>query len=494
MKSRWVWLLFVLVILVPGGVFFGCSDDGLVAGDEEGILRKSSLDDRTSEVGEPFFGDLDEVFKRGYLRVLVAPSRTNFFFDKKDLRGFDVEFMRSFCNHLNRGRKRAERVRLLFVPRPYGDLLPSLVAGIGDVAIGGMTVMPSREKETVFSDPYLTGVEEVVVHNRSVEDIERIEDLAGRMVTVRADSSYEVHLEQLGEDFRQRGLAGPVVRNIGSSLATEDVLEMVNAGILEISVADRHLADAWAAVMPDLIVRHDLVIHKGGALAVAVRPADPMLLEAVNRFIGENKKGSLLGNVLFARYFEKRTWLKNPNAAIEDIMAERIAELFRQYADRYGFDWLDIAAQAYRESRFDQSKVSGAGAVGIMQIRPSTAADSNVGITGIDDLENNIHAGVKYLAFVRDRYFSDTEISDRVNFAMAAYNAGPRRIVAARKIASEEGLDPDRWFHNVELVVARTVGREPVEYVRDIHAYAFALRLGYNEGVTRELERRSVRH
>lgn len=450
--------------------------------------------DRPKEAAEAVFGDLDAILDRGFLRVLVAPSRTNFFFDQKEFRGFDVEMMQAFRDDLNRGRKKSGKLQLIFVPRPFGDLLPSLQDGVGDVAIGGMTILPSRTGPTVFSDPYFKEVEEVVVHHRAVSGLAALEDLEGRTVTLRSDTSYEEHLEEIVEDFQKRGLEPPTVRTVGDYLATEDILEMVNAGIFDVTVADRYLAEAWAGVMPDLVVRSDLVIGRGEGLAMAVRASDSELLSALNQFIGKNRKGSLLGNMLFTRYFEKATWLKNPAADLEERGNGPEAGFFREYAPRYGFDWLMIAAQAYRESRFDQSKRSRAGAVGIMQIKPSTAADPNVGIGDVEVLENNIHAGVKYLAFVRDRYFSDEGISpdDRMGFALAAYNAGPRRVVNARNLASEQGLDPNQWFDHVELVVAQKVGLEPIQYVRDIHAYSIALRMAYDEGLKRELDRESI--
>ena len=438
-------------------------------------------------------GDLDGILDRRFVRVLVAPSRTNFFFDRKDLRGFDVEWMAAFEKQLNAGRKRSERVKVIWVPKPFGAMLPALKAGLGDIAIGGMTVLPSRELGVVFSDPYMTGVDEVIVHHRRVEGIKSLDDLEGRTITLRTHSSYEVHLREVGVGFSKRGLKPPSVRTIGTRLATEDILEMVNAGIVDLTVADRHLAESWAQVMPNLVVRTDLEISAGGALAVAVRIGNPQLLESLNRFIRSNKKGTLLGNMLFTRYFNKSQWLRDPSADVKDATLEEIV-LLRKYATLYDFDWLDLTAQAYRESKLDHGKRSRAGAIGIMQIKASTAADPNVGIKNIEILENNIHAGVKYLAFVRDRYFSDSGISatNRLNFSLAAYNAGPRRIVGARQTAADQGLDPNQWFDNVELVVAQTVGREPVDYVRDIRAYVIALGL-YEENLMRDLDRESVK-
>ncbi len=445
------------------------------------------------KVRAPWTGDLEGMLDRGLIRVLVSPSRTNFFFDRKDLRGFDVEWMGAFEKKLNADRKWSERVRIVWVPKPFGALLPELKAGRGDIAIGGMTVLPSREQGIVFSDPYMTGVDEVIVHHRRVEGLKNLDDLAGRTITLRTHSSYEVHLKEISEAFPRRGLKPPVIRTIGTRLATEDILEMVNAGIVDLTVADRHLVESWAKVMPNLVIRTDLTISSGGTLAVAVRTGNPQLLESLNRFIRSNKKGTLLGNMLFTRYFNKSRWLKDPSAAIEGATHEMV-ELFQKYATLYEFDWMDLVAQAFRESRLDNGKRSRAGAVGIMQIKPSTAADPNVGMKNIETLENNIHAGVKYLAFVRDRYFSDSGISasSRLNFSLAAYNAGPRRVVSARKEAADRGLDPNQWFDNVELVVAQTVGREPVDYVRDIRAYVIALGL-YEENLKRDLDRESVK-
>jgi membrane-bound lytic murein transglycosylase MltF len=153
---------------------------------------------------------------------------------------------------------------------------------------------------------------------------------------------------------------------------------------------------------------------------------------------------------------------------------------FRKYGDQYDFPYLLVAAQAYQESQIDQTKRSSAGAVGVMQIKPSTAADNPINITGVDkSAEKNIHAGVKYLRFIADRYFSD-EPMDQVTkglFAVASYNAGPARVAGLRKKARGMGLDPNKWFGNVEIVAAREIGRETVTYVSNIYKYYVTFRL-----------------
>jgi membrane-bound lytic murein transglycosylase MltF len=160
----------------------------------------------------------------------------------------------------------------------------------------------------------------------------------------------------------------------------------------------------------------------------------------------------------------------------------------------YGFDWEALAAVGYQESRLQQSTRSRAGAVGIMQLRPSTAADKNVGITPIDTVENNIHAGTKYLAFLRDRYFSDPAIPDeaRFDFTLAAYNAGPARIAGLRREAAEKGYDPHLWYFNVETIAAARIGAETVTYVSNVNKYYLAYSSFVRERMQRDLQRRSL--
>ncbi len=115
----------------------------------------------------------------------------------------------------------------------------------------------------------------------------------------------------------------------------------------------------------------------------------------------------------------------------------------------------------------------------MMQILPSTAKDKNVGIPEIDKIEPNIHAGTKYLRFVADRYFSDPGIEpfNQMLLSFAAYNAGPARISELRREAEKMNLDPNVWFKNVEVVAAKRIGRETVQYVSNIFKYYVAYHL-----------------
>jgi membrane-bound lytic murein transglycosylase MltF len=219
-------------------------------------------------------------------------------------------------------------------------------------------------------------------------------------------------------------------------------------------------------------------VRTGGEIAWAFRQDSPKLKAVVNEFVKDHKKGTLMGNILLKRYLRDNKYVKNSTTQKEMDRFRSMVTLFEKYADQYDFDYLMVGAQAYQESGLDQSKRSPAGAVGVMQLLPATAADPNVGIADIEKLDKNIHAGTKYLRFIVDRYFKDEQMDDvnKMLFAFASYNAGPARVSGLRDKAAKMGLDPNVWFHNVEVVAAKEIGRETVQYVSNIYKYYIVYR------------------
>jgi membrane-bound lytic murein transglycosylase MltF len=417
------------------------------------------------------------MIERGYIRALVVRSKTHYFLDGGTQRGVTYEELKEFESFLNKSLgRRTLPVHVVILPVERGELIPALIGGRGDVAVANLTITEERGRQVGFSDPTLRGVSEVVVTGPKAPRLVDLDSLAGKVIHARPSSSYWESLQVVNVDLRRRGLAPIELEPAAEYLEDEDLLELVNAGVLPMAVVDTHKAKFWAQVLSDIVVREDLAIRTGGDIAWAFRKESPQLAEVVNAFIKGHKKGTLFGNVVFKRYLSDLDWVVHPDSDRGD---ERFAEtigLFRTYGERFGFDSYLLAAVGYQESHLDQSKRSRAGAVGVMQIKPSTAADPNVGVSDIDVLENNIHAGAKYLAFIRDRYFSGPELDpfDRVMFTLAAYNAGPARIRKLRAEAAESGLDPNRWYQNVEVVAARRIGRETVRYVSNITKYWIA--------------------
>ena len=428
---------------------------------------------------KPFTGDLPEMKQRRMIRALVVFGPTDFFFVKGRPSGLQVDLLREYEKFINRGiRNEAKKIHLVFVPVPFGKLLPWLREGRGDIAAHFLTETPERVKTLRFASGRRMKVAELIVANKDIPLPDSLEGLAGRTLRVLPGSSYFEHLEKLNRQFVKKGLPPMDIQPADPRLNTEDILEMVNAGVIGMTVVDDYKARLWAQALPNIRVSEKLAINRDGFVGWAVRKNNPELARSLQEFSKKVRKGSLLGNMLIKRYYKNTRWIKNPARERARKKFEQLLALFRKYGDQYGFDALALAAQGYQESELDQSRRSHRGAVGIMQLLPSTAADKNVGIPDISTEENNIHAGARYLAFLRDRYFSDPAISteDRMAFSWAAYNAGPAKVRKMRRLAEKMGLDPNRWFGNVEIAAAKIVGRETVRYVANIYKYYVAYR------------------
>ncbi len=458
-------LFIILALLSP----LGATQQETVEEIEAAMLGRP-LDIRTD--------DLDKILEGRVIRVLVTYNRTNLFLRKGALHGFEYELLKEYEKALNKGRSRKEfRTTMIFLPVSRDQLIPFLKEGKGDIAAASLTGTEARQKEVSFSEPYLTKVSEILVLNKSVKGIASIEDLAGRKVYVMKGSSYEEHLGDLNKRFEQEGKPLIDIVGLGHHLETEDILELVNSGAADVTVTDEYLAELWSNVLPDIVLRKELAIKTGNSIGWYVRKNNPKLLADITAFLKKNRKGSLLGNILFKRYYQNEEWIKNPLSAQANTQMAQFSSLFRKYGEKYNFDPLILAAVAFQESGFDPKRRSRAGAVGLMQVRPQTA--QAVGVSDPHKVENNIHAATKYLDLIRKKYFSDPEISPaaRVDFALAAYNAGPTRVSKMRRKAASEGYDPNLWFGNVEMLVRKDVGREPIKYVMNVNKYYVAFKL-----------------
>lgn len=422
--------------------------------------------------------DVDHIHKNRVLRVLISPSKTNFIIHGDQPRGFEYEMLKEYEKHINRDKTRRDlHMTLLFIPVESQNLVARLAAGEGDIAAGMLTITPERSQKVAFTDPYLSDVNQVVVGNRGQAPINSDTDLAGRTFYVRRNSAYVSALKRFNQKLSAKNLRPVEIVEV-DYLETEDILDLIQAGGPQLTVADDYLADIWAQVMPQLKPYPDLVLDQGGHIGWAVQLQDEALRADLNQFIAKHRKGTIIGNVLFQRYFADKQWISNPFEKIQEQDMQRYTRLFKKYGAQYDLDWRMIAALAYQESRFDHSMVSRRGAVGLMQIKASTAADPNVGIDDIQDVEGNVHAGVRYLAWIRGRYFDDEAIAApvQVDFAMAAYNAGPARIQKLRRKAAKMGYDPNVWYGNVEKAALTSIGQEPVNYVVNIAKYYLMFR------------------
>ncbi len=451
-----------------------------------------TLEDLESQLGlkviaRPWTGDLPGMMERRMIRVLTVYGLGRYYYQDGREQGFAVESMKGFEEAINKDRKSFERVYVVFIPVSREQLIPGLLEGRGDIAVAGLTITPDRLEQVDFSNPLSSSVKEIMITGPTAENLTTLQDLAGKTIHVRETSSYCESLRNLSDQLVANGQSPIDIQFISDRLEDEDLLEMVAAGLLPWAVIDDYKARMFEGVFDKLVIRDDLVLREGAKIGYAFRKDSPELMAALNAHMKNYREGTLHGNMLINRYVRDFKWVEN---ALESGNYERfnaVSEIFRKYGEQYGMDYLLVAAQGYQESRLDPAARSHAGAVGIMQLLPTTAADPNVGIPDISTSDANIHAGVKYVNFLRSRYFNDPAI-DLVNqtlLAMAAYNAGPNRIASLRKKAEAQGLDPNKWFGNVEVVVAREVGREPVQYVANIYKYYISYRMAIAQAAAR---------
>ena len=414
---------------------------------------------------------------RRFIRVAVPVSRTLYVNDGAAQKGIAYDALREFQQMLAaRSSRGVATPAIVIIPTVRDRLLPALHAGQAEIAVGAFTVDDARSQAVAFSRPTLTDVHHVVVAGRDEPPIASLDDLSGREVHVRRSSGYYDDLTKLNERLRRARRAPVIIVDADEALEDEDILQMVDAGIVPVTITNTLYAAFWRQVYDRLRVYDRLAVRNDGAIAWAVRREARQLLGVINEFVDTHKVGTVFGDLLIARYLGSAARLHNPGAA-EDLRRFRAtARIFQKYGRQYQFDWLVIAAQAYQESRLDQGLKGPAGAVGVMQITPATAA--GVGITDVTTVDDNVHAGVKYLRFVADRYYADEPIDgpNKALFAFASYKAGPERVQRLRAKAHALGLSPNLWFNNVELVAAREVGRGMVDYVGNIYKYQIAFK------------------
>ena len=424
---------------------------------------------------EHWSGDFDGMFERRVVRVLVPYSRTLFFNDKGAQRGLVADALKDFEVWLNRKHKQKTRpITVVLLPTTREELLPGLLQGTGDLAVGNLTVTPEREKRVDFSIPANKSVSEIVVTGPASPALATLDDLAGQEVHVRRSSSYHGSLARLNNRFRALDKPQMTLVLVPEALEDEDLMDMLAAGILKLVVVDDWKAELWARLLPKLKPRADLALADAGVTGWAFRKGSPKLAAEVNDFIRRHPGSHAARLKSYPAYLRG---LRNATAEADWKRFEQTVALFRKYGERYSFDYLMVAALGYQESRLDQNARSHVGAIGIMQLMPDTARGLKVG--DVTKIEPNVHGGFKYLRQIYDRHLDSAGLDEqnRTLLAIAAYNCGSGRVARLRTEAAQKGLDPNVWFNNVELIASRRVGHETVVYVRNIYKYYIAYKL-----------------
>jgi membrane-bound lytic murein transglycosylase MltF len=426
-------------------------------------------------------GDFNQMLERRVLRIRIPYSPTLYYTDKGHERGVTAELAREFERYLNQtyGKTLGKRpLTVLLLPSTRDVLLDHVISGVGDIAAGNITVTPARSKRVDFVVVDSTATfAEIVVTGPKAPRIDSLNDLAGKTVHVRPSTSYYQSLLALNARFQREGRAPVKLVMLQDALEDEDILDMVNVGLLDVVVVDDWIARLWRPLLPKLTLHDTIRLRSGSVAGWAIRKNSPQLAAVLADFFGTHLKthGSVQYRVAMAGKRVQR--LRDSSQGAEWERFQDTLAFFDKYGRQYGFDPLLLAAQGFQESQLNQNAKSHVGAIGIMQIMPATGKELRVG--NIRVAENNIHGGAKYMDQLMTRYFKDAHFSetDRSLFAFAAYNAGPGNIAKMRAEAGRRGFDPDKWFNHVEIVTAEKIGIETTTYVRNIYKYYVAYKL-----------------
>lgn len=420
--------------------------------------------------------DLDAILERRFLRVLTVPRPSD---EGRVGSGSadDYSIVRAFTDYLNARYAPGEfelPIAFVLIRVDESELMPGLRAGRGDLIAAPRSALQGRlgTDEGALLEPLL---EEVLIENARARAITSLEDLSGRPVAVRRHSVHHVALSSLDEGIVRSGRAPVRIIAVDPEVETEDLVALVATGYFQYALTDSAVARSIAATSPMLRISAGLPLGVASELAFETLPSAPKLTGELGDFLDRYRHGSLPAEIGVRRHVGRSDALRDRPEPAASPSLSRYDDHFKRFADRYGFDWRLLASIACQESRFRQAVTNRWGATGLFQVKPVTAREPYIGIpeiAGRANAANNVHAGVRYLNWIKERYFDPVEEMherDRIRMALAAYNAGPRTLLRAQRLATQMGLDPTRWFRNVELAMLAMDKQEPVKYVSEIN-------------------------
>ena len=416
--------------------------------------------------------DLAQIRQRGELRVLINQSRHSSAEVKGQALGLELQRLRSFVQFLNRDSQQALRLRL--IPKAKEQLVAALQRGEGDLLAPGELLDINNGQLLSASRATVAQVAMVLVTRQGTRRYQRLEQLAGRNLSLPRGSAAAEAVRQLNQQLGQRKLAPLLIEWVDSSLAVEDVLEMVQAGIYPFSVVEQPIAERWAKVMPRLRVERHLQIGARRDMHWWVRRDAPMLLAKTDAFLrGYVAPGDQ--DAAFVRLNRRAYRVHYPLARADRQRLEKLRAVLQRHAGPSDLDWLSLAALAFKESSLNPAARGANGATGLMQITRSAA--QGVGVSNISHLQGNVQAASRYLAMLRRRFFASRQIAEpeRLAFALAAYNMGPQRVQSLRAEARRRGLNANQWFFQVERVAMEQLGLAAVSHVSSVNKYRLAL-------------------
>lgn len=424
---------------------------------------------------QPTFDDLPQLLKKRQITVLVVNHPAYYFMSHSRPRGIAYDMMREYERHINSNVLKDSRLKLNIIYKPVAsyDIITMLEQGLGDIAIGPLIPTSKDKSKVEFTSALYNKHRLVLVSNNVEKTVKSPSQLSGQEIWVRKDSIFHQKLRNMNKQIQALNKPPIYINLVGAEVEDFELLDMIDNQQISMTLISTHSIKLWKKIYKNIKLHPQLDLGEPVSSHWAIRKNTPQLASSLNRFIKYHKKGTKLGNILHKRYLVTHPWLNKILYKTFEQRYQTAARIIKKYAEQYGFDWQLILAQAYQESHLNQNAKSEKGAVGIMQVLPSTAREPYVNIPDLEHIDSNIHAGVKYLSFMRNRYFNTDEIKelDSILLTFAAYNAGPAKLRRLRNKTKTRGLNPNVWFNNVEKITAETIGKETVIYVNNIYKF-----------------------
>lgn len=420
------------------------------------------------------FNNLDKIIKNKYIRIITSPSAFDYYIYQGKHKGYQYELAREFVKYLNNKYTNKNELKIQFemVPVPHGEMIKALLEGRGDIIAANLTQTIERSKLILFSDA-LRSTKEILITRKLNLD----EEIWRKKIAVRKHSSFFEHIKTWNKNNPQRFLQ---VDYVNSKLEIENIVELLSYGKYNFAFVDKHVFEFFTDIYQNIVPTKIQPFNNKTNISWATRKENLKLLNEINDFIPSIKKGSWLGNVFHNKYFEDLSLIVRSR---EIGQISKYDNLIKKYGKKYNWDWRLLSALCFQESRFNPNIINKWGAIGLFQIKQTTALEPYVNIPnikGLNNVKHNIHAGVKYLSWLRDVYFKKVKGKNKLRLTLAAYNAGPGALSKARKLAKKMNLNPNVWFRNLELVFIKQRKLEPVKYVSEINKrYTSYILLGY---------------
>ena len=420
---------------------------------------------------------------RGEIRLAVPYDRTIYVNDKGTPRGLAVEVSKGLSRWINTKystQLKGKSISIKLVPTIAPDLLNSLSSGRADIAIGDIGLYEPIPNSHKFIANHAHRVQqEILVTGPSSPPLQKIADLSGQTVYGSRNTNFQKTLSELNKELKRDGKSPVNLASPLGDLDDEDLLEMLNSGLISYVIVGDWKFKLWQSIYKNLTMHEDLSVQDSGWVGWVVRSTNPDLNDDLKGFYESDDFEKSLTAFRQADYKQHLKGLKDPIDKNLWIRFESMRPLFNRFGAQYKLNPLVIASLGFQETLLNQSAVSAVGAIGVMQLMPSTGV--SLGVGDIHLLEPNIHAGADYMNQLINKYFQDVEFEgiNRSLFAVASYNIGPNNVAKARDRAKELGFDPNRWFGNVEFIATEHMGYEPMIYVRNVYKYyiSYSLRL-----------------